>query len=120
VGPAAKLAAASLFGFVTVYTGPGAQAGGRGAWFESLKMPGSNASCCGVGDCHRTEAEWRDGQWWAIVNGNWLPVPDSRVLASPVSIDGSAYVCFGSPEWIIGGFGMEPPIYCFVPPIWGM
>jgi hypothetical protein len=94
-----------------------ALAGERGAWFQSLKMPGTKASCCGLGDCHRTEADWRKGQWWAIVDDKWRPVPPSQVLTSPPSIDGSAYVCNGSPSWSVGG-SMEPPIYCFVPPNW--
>jgi hypothetical protein len=96
-------------------------AGDRGDWFKSLKMPGTNESCCGVGDCLRADADWRDGQWWAVVHGKWRAVPQSKILASPFSIDGSAYVCAGSPPWTIGGFPpIEPPIYCFVPPNWNM
>jgi len=120
VPSAGKLAAALLSGHMAAGAGQAAHAADRRAWFESLRMPGSNASCCGLGDCHRTDADWRDGRWWAVVNENWQPVPESTVLASPVSIDGAAYVCTGPPEWIVGGFGMTPPIYCFVPPIWGM
>ena len=85
---AGKLAAALLSGHMAAGAGQAADAADRRAWFESLRMPGSNASCCGLGDCHRTDADWRDGRWWAVVNENWQPVPESTVLASPVSIDG--------------------------------
>jgi hypothetical protein len=95
---------------------PAALAGDRGDWFKSLKMPGTKASCCDLGDCHATQADWREGQWWAVVNDEWRPVPQSQVLTSPHSIDGSAYVCNGSPSWSIGGEPSKPPIYCFVPP----
>jgi hypothetical protein len=95
-----------------------ALAGERGDWFKSLKMPGTKASCCDVGDCHATEADWRDGEWWAIVHGEWRVVPQSKILASPFSIDGAAYVCTGSPAWTIGEPETKPPIYCFVPPNW--
>ena len=90
-------------------------AGDRGEWFKSLTMPGTNASCCDLADCHRTEADWRKGQWWVVVDNEWRPVPQSKVLTSPPSIDGSAYVCTGTPSWTVGG-PMQPLIYCFVPP----
>lgn len=81
-----------------------AEAEGRSSWFQSLRMPGTNASCCGVGDCHRTEADWRAGRWWAVVNKKWREIPHKSVLTHPTSIDGSAYVCAGSPTWSISGF----------------
>jgi hypothetical protein len=38
-------------------------------WYESLHRPRSNpfqtGSCCSKQDCHTTEAELRNGQWWA-------------------------------------------------------
>src|SRR5262245_26353770 len=92
--------------------------GDRGAWFRSLRVPGMKASCCDVADCQSTDANWRGGQWWAVVGGRWRPVPNEKVLKSPRSIDGSAYVCSGAPSWNVGG--TEPPIYCFVPPNWPM
>jgi hypothetical protein len=112
---------AAFIAALTVCAEPSAHAGERGDWFKSLKMPGSKASCCDAGDCHRTDADWRRGQWWAVVNGEWRAVPQTKVLESPASIDGEAYVCNGTPNWTVGGFPpMEPPIYCFVPPTWGM
>ena len=96
-----------------------AQAGERSDWFESLKMPGTIASCCGLGDCHRADADWRKGQWWAVVDGEWRPVPKSQVLTSPPSIDGAAYVCTGTPSWAVDApLPAKSPIYCFVPPNW--
>jgi hypothetical protein len=97
----------------------GATAGERGDWFDSLKMPGTKASCCDVADCQAVEADWRQGAWWVLVNDRWRPVPESKVLKSPRSIDGSAYVCIGPATWSVGGpTPPEGPIYCFVPPNW--
>jgi hypothetical protein len=93
-----------------------ALAGDRGDWFESLKMPGTKASCCDLADCHPADADWRSNQWWAFVDGEWQAVPQWKVLTSPHSIDGSAYICTGSYSWTIGG--KSTPIYCFVPPNW--
>jgi hypothetical protein len=95
-----------------------ADAANRSAWFQSLRMPGTNASCCDVSDCQRTEADFRAGRWWAVVDKKWREIPHKSVLAHPTSIDGFAYVCAGSPTWGISGFGRDPPIYCFVPPNW--
>ncbi len=92
-------------------------AGDRGGWFKSLMMPGTKASCCDLADCHATDADMRRGQWWAVVDDEWRAVPQSKVLTSPHSIDGSAYVCTGSPSWSFGGI-KDTPIYCFIPPNW--
>ena len=61
-----------------------------------------------VSDCRRTEAEWRHDQWWAIVQGVWMPIPRDKELAVK-SIDGYAYVCSG---W-------ARVIFCFIPPNFG-
>jgi hypothetical protein len=102
----------------------------RKAWFESLKPDDGGGSCCALGDCHRTEAVWRKktNGWWAVVNGEWRPVPPSRVITKQQSIDGDAYVCNGEdhPDGIsyyessCNCIVHTPPskgvIYCFVPP----
>jgi len=82
-----------------------ADAQDRGSWFKSLKQPGSGFSCCDISDCKRTEADWRGGQWWAVVSGEWTPIPRDKELDKQ-SIDGDAYVC-SSPN---------RRIYCFVRP----
>ena len=90
-------------------------AGDRGEWLRGLKMPGTVASCCDIADCERTDSDWRDGQWWAVVDNIWRPVPPSKVLTDQPSLDGAAYVCVGAESWTIGA-PRERPIYCFVPP----
>jgi hypothetical protein len=86
-----------------------AQAEDRGTWFKSLKQPLTGASCCDISDCRRAEADWKNGQWWADVQGQWTPIPKEKELAKS-SIDGDAYVC--------SGYGRK--IYCFVPPTLAM
>jgi hypothetical protein len=83
--------------------------GNRASWFHSLKQPVTGMSCCDIADCHATQADWRQGEWWAKVEGEWQPVPKSKLLKK-TSIDGQAYVCSG-PSRVI---------YCFVPPVLGM
>lgn len=84
----------------------------RGAWFKSLKQPGSGGvSCCDISDCKKTESEWRGGQWHARSNrtGEMTPVPHEKVINNVPSIDGEAYLCESS----VG------TLYCFVPPDFG-
>jgi hypothetical protein len=97
--------------------------GSRAEWFETLKTS-SGESCCNLSDCSQISAEWRGDTegWWAFVTGAWRPVPADKVLTSPRSIDGAAYLCMGSGSR--GGAGSASrntpsllgAIYCFVPP----
>lgn len=106
----------------------------RSAWFKSLTVPGTGGSCCDISDCRRTEAEWKDGRWWAAVampdkTSKWMPIEPGRVLAKPRSIDGEAYVCSSAGsvagpafEPGIGAYtrpASDPLIYCSVPPDMG-
>ena len=100
---------ASAFVLTGLLSPPTAVAEDRGAWFKSLRQPKTGMSCCDISDCRRTTADWRDGQWWARVEGEWTPIPQEKQLEK-VSIDGDAYVCSGPTR----------VIYCFVPPTFGM
>ena len=83
----------------------------RSQWFRSLRQPDTGLSCCDISDCKRTEADWKQGSWWANVRGLKRPVPPEKVLEKPRSIDGEAYVCateIGNPAYAT--------IYCFIPP----
>ncbi len=75
-------------------------------WMRSLQRPGGEGSCCSLNDCLPTDAEWRDGEWWAIVRGEWRLIPPKVILQTPISMDGEAWVCAGPQQ-----------IYCFVPPL---
>ena len=84
------------------------------AWFRSLKIPGTDTSCCSLRDCDRTEAEWRADGWYALVRGIWRAIPPAKVVKTPTTIDGEAYVCAnpaGPPE--------SAGIFCFIPPVPG-
>lgn len=90
-----------------------ARAEDRGAWFRSLKMPGSGTSCCDISDCKQTQAKYQDG-WWAVVRGTVRFIPDEIILRNKRSIDGEAYVCAsnsGPPE--------TATLYCFIEPTMG-
>lgn len=68
-------------------------------WYEKLKQPGSNASCCngtinGVeGDCRPTRAYQKDdGNWYALLDGRWVQVPP-KVVLQQLAPDGRSHIC---------------------------
>ncbi len=75
-------------------------------WMRSLTRPDTHTSCCNLNDCGPTDAEFREGQWWATIRGKWTPIPDTKVVHNPITIDGEAWVC-----------ASEYTIFCFVPPL---
>ncbi len=85
-------------------------------WYEKLKQPGSNASCCngtinGVeGDCRPTRAYQKDdGMWYALLNGRWVPVPP-RVVLKQLAPDGSSHICASKNGMIYCFLGGSPKI----------
>jgi hypothetical protein len=79
-------------------------------WYQELKQPGTGYSCCngtsnGVeGDCRPTRAYLtEDGQWRALIDGQWVIVPPRAVLKQ-LAPDGRSHICASRS-------GM---IYCFL------
>jgi hypothetical protein len=77
-------------------------------WMRSLKRPDTGGSCCNLRDCNPTDAEWRDGQWWAVLRGQWIAIPPEKVLTHPRSLDGEAWLCASLSSTFV---------FCFVPPL---
>jgi hypothetical protein len=86
--------------------------------YSTWKQPGTNASCCNgketkagqtTGDCYPTTAEVRAGSWWAKRDdGQWVIVPDDRILRERNPDVERAHLCFN--------YGR---VLCFVPPSTG-
>jgi hypothetical protein len=108
------------------------------SWYENLHRPTNgfrSTSCCSKQDCHTTEAELRNGEWWARIGkpidrpdgtrdwelGEYTKIPDELIVRGanglPVPNEaGEAVIChsFG-----VVGSKISPAastIYCFVPP----
>jgi hypothetical protein len=111
-------------------------------WYGSLQRPGmgnggygGGASCCSKTDCHTTDAEYRDGEWWARLgrpidkpNGDrdweleeWIKIPDHVIVRSPSgnavrNEAGEAVICHPI-VWKENGH-LDPvntTVFCFVP-----
>ena len=79
-------------------------------WYKELKQPGTGYLCCngtvnGIeGDCRQTRAyQGDDGNWRALIDGRWMPVPPRLVLQS-LALDGSSHICASR----------SGTIYCFI------
>ena len=62
-------------------------------WFESLRQPGSGASCCSIADCRPTDFRILGGQYQTLVDGEWRAVPPDAVLQRMDNPTGRAVVC---------------------------
>jgi hypothetical protein len=87
-------------------------------WYQHWKQPGTDIGCCNAritafgaeqGDCEPTRAELRNGDWyaWERFSGQWLKIPDDRIVheRNPSSEEG--HLCFNK---------YTKQILCFVPP----
>jgi len=83
----------------------------KGAWFNSLKMPGSGTSCCSIADCKQVDSEWRNDGWWALAQTKgWISIPDGKIIKNKPNIMERAILCT-SPG--------DQSLYCFLPPDMG-
>ncbi len=104
------------------------------SWYGSLKRPNTGrsplgfTSCCSQTDCHATEAQLRESDWWARIgirktNGDWelrdwVKIPSEAVLQNHDNPTGEGVICH-STSWAMDGKSLDPKtiaIWCFVPP----
>lgn len=112
------------------------------AWYSGLHRKGLTHSCCSKEDCHPTEAELRDGEWWARIGKpidtwnhrdweleDYVHIPDELIVRDdrgmPVTNpEGEAVIChtivWQGQSWMQKGGGVldaeHTTVYCFVPP----
>lgn len=78
--------------------------------YTELKQPGNGYSCCNgkaqstTGDCEAVLARYAFKAWWALVEGEWIEIPQDKVL-DVMSFDGKAHFC-----------GTKTNVLCFVRP----
>jgi hypothetical protein len=82
-----------------------------GQWYRSLKVPGTDYGCCGLGDCRPVEARLGVNGWEIHHGQEWVPVRPQVVLNRDNPV-GQAVACVNmSTETNYG-----ESIICFVPP----
>lgn len=84
-------------------------------WYRTLMRPDvPHSSCCNETDCRPTQAKLVDGTWHAKVDGEWTPIPETKVNREE-SYDTQAHVCAPKAGLYPKGF-----VYCFVKPSAGI
>lgn len=87
-------------------------------WYSKLKQPFTGYGCCSgeiwetktnriiSGDCRPTRARQdANGNWYAIIDGQEVPVPHNVILTDKSAPDGNSHICATSAFRIL----------CFVP-----
>lgn len=70
-------------------------------FYRSLKVPGSEASCCDVADCRPVVVRWHGGKLWAFIGGQfhdppntWVEVPEAVMIRGVANQQGEPVLCF--------------------------
>lgn len=100
-------------------------------WYGSLRRPNvqgnawGTSSCCSRTDCATTEAELRNGEWWArlitrhgedVDLHDWVKVPPLVILDNVPNPTGSPVIC-NSTSWRDNKFDPASiTVYCFIRP----
>jgi hypothetical protein len=104
-------------------------------WYAGLRRKGLSFGCCSKEDCHTTEAELREGVWWARIGrpvdrqdgnrdwilGEYVRIPDELIVKGDNGLpvpnpEGEAVLCHN----IVWKSGNEidllnTTLFCFVP-----
>ena len=110
-------------------------------WYSSLHRKGASFPCCSKEDCHTTEAELRNGIWWARIGrpidhdgrrdwqlGDYVRIPDELIVRGENGLpvpnpEGEAVLCHNI-VWRGGNYPdeldpVQTTLFCFVPGIEG-
>jgi hypothetical protein len=63
-------------------------------WYNSLRLPESTMPCCSMADCQTALSRLVQGHYEVLIEGNWVAVPDDKVLTRPDNPTGEAVVCW--------------------------
>src|SRR5215467_8179246 len=62
-------------------------------WFQSLRQPGSGTSCCSISDCRVEPYRQTATGYEVLIDGEWVPVPNDKVLQQIENPIGRAVTC---------------------------
>jgi hypothetical protein len=75
------------------------------AWFESLIDPDTSVPCCSLSDCRMVEHRMARDHFEVEVEGQWVSIPEEKVLHRTDNPTGQAVLCWSKALGIM----------CFVP-----
>ena len=74
-------------------------------WFQSLRQPGTDVSCCSIADCRPVDYQVGPMGYEVWITGRWHAVPPERVIRGKANPLGRGVVCYTPPLGIL----------CFIP-----
>jgi hypothetical protein len=78
-------------------------------WFQSLRIPGTQTSCCDLSDCHTVDYDIKGDHYRAFIEGEWVAIPNEKVLNNVGNPVGRGVACYAKyPDTPLR-------ILCFVP-----
>jgi hypothetical protein len=83
-------------------------------FYSTWMMPDDpQRSCCNRKDCYPTEAQYRNGVWYAKrrEDGKWLRVPPEKVEQNRDSPDGRNHIC--APPPTESSYYAPDTVFCF-------
>jgi hypothetical protein len=63
-------------------------------WFQSLRQPGTNVSCCSIADCRPVDYRTTPSGYEVWIEDRWQAVPPEKVLQRADNPVGRAIVCW--------------------------
>jgi hypothetical protein len=95
----------------------GRHGSGHDTWhegfYQKLKIPGTNTSCCNLADCRPTQIRTVGDHYEVMKDGRWIRVQPEKVVKITAP-DGGAHIC--APESL--GTRFDPDyVYCIVMPL---
>jgi len=64
----------------------------HGQFYDRLKKPGTDTSCCNLTDCRPTSSRSAGAHYEVLINGAWVRVPPEKIV-KVMAPDMGAHVC---------------------------
>lgn len=64
------------------------------SWFQGLQQPDTGVSCCSIADCRPVDDRVGPNGYEVLINNEWLPVPQQKILQGKHNPAGRAVVCY--------------------------
>jgi hypothetical protein len=85
----------------------------HGAFYQQLRIPGSQTSCCNLADCRPTQVRTNGDHYEIMKDGRWITVEPGKIVRVTAP-DGGAHIC--APETENTRFDPDY-VFCIVMPL---
>lgn len=72
-----------------------------GNWYQGLRQPDTGISCCSIADCRPVDDRVGPNGYEVLIDGEWMPVPQEKILQGKHNPSGRAVVCYSENSGIL-------------------